>query len=128
MRRPRTLRGVAPGAFAHRHPSPCRQRRVSGVPKWNAKRGAIVILVDRSAGFGGGGLDRGDDATGLRRRSLPPCQPVPMRAVRGSRRRSSRPIHIGRSGCTGSGAIGDALQLGEGAARSRPRPPARGGG
>src|SRR5207237_7647830 len=30
--------------------------------------GAIVVFVDRSAGFGGGGLDRGHDATGLGRR------------------------------------------------------------
>ena len=65
-----------------------------------------MIVVDASACLGGGGLDRGDDrvrpAPAV---SGPACQPVPIRAVRRIAASDEPPIHIGRSGCTGFGAI-----------------------
>ena len=66
-------RGVTPGAFGggiHRLADTGR------VPVAEVEReaGAIMIFLDGSAGFAGGGLDRGHNATGLSRRvaaSLP---------------------------------------------------------
>src|SRR6185312_3395506 len=78
--------------------------------------GAIVILVDRSAGFGGGGLDRGDDATGLRRR-VAACLPAGADARRAADRGVARAADPHRQiRLHGLGRNGDALQLVEGAA------------
>ena len=54
----------APGVGIHRLAD---DRRVPAA-EVEREAGAVVIFVDRPAGFGGGGLDRGHDATGLGRR------------------------------------------------------------
>ena len=64
-----------------------------------------MVVVDRAALFGAGGLDRRDHLGGLSGVSGPACQPVPIRAVRRIAASDEPPIHIGRSGCTGFGAI-----------------------
>ena len=95
--------GVTPGALGvsiHRLGD---SRRVLAA-EVEREAGAIVIFVDGSAGLAGGGLDRSHDATGIGRR-VAACQPVPMRAVRRIAASVEPPIHIGRSGCTGLGAM-----------------------
>src|SRR6478609_9371015 len=107
--------GVTTGAFGvgiHRLADTGR------VPAAEVEReaGAIMIFVDGSARFAGGGLDRGHDATGLRRRvaaGLPTGADARRAPDRGLRRATDphRQIWLYRLW-----RDGDALQLVEGAA------------
>ena len=99
------IRGLAAGALA----VGVEQRREAGLVRpAEAERdaGAVMVVVDRAALLGrrpaGSRRPPRRPASGV---SGPACQPVPKRAVRRIAASDEPPIHIGRSGCTGFGAI-----------------------
>src|SRR5580704_14887775 len=109
------LRGVAAGALGVSLYRPADGGRVAAA-EMEREAGAVVIFVDRSAGFGGGGLDRGHDASSLSRRvtaRLPAGADARSAADRGVARATDPHRQIGLRGLR---RHGDALQLVEGAA------------
>src|SRR6185312_4516571 len=82
--------------------------------------GAVMILVDRSAGFAGGGFDRGHDAACLSRgiaARLPAGADARRAADRGVARAADPHRQVGLYGLRRDG---DALQLVEGAVKVDP--------
>ena len=108
------MRGVTSGAFGVDIHRPADTGRVSAA-EVEREAGTIMIFVDGSAGFAGGGLDRGHDATGLGRRvaaSLPAGADARGAPDRGVGRATDPHRQLGLYGLRRDG---DTLQLVEGA-------------
>ena len=98
------LRGIASRAFGVSLHCPANAGRALAA-KVKREARTIMIFVDRSARFAGGGLDRAHDASGFGRRIAAGLPAGAMRAVRRMAASLQPPIHIGISACTGFGAM-----------------------
>ena len=97
---------VASGAFGvgiHRRADAGRV----GAAEVEREVGTVMIFVDGSAGFGGGGLDRCHDATGLRRRvaaSMPTGTDARSASNRGVSRATDPYRQVGLNGLRRDGS------------------------